>query len=68
MIGMHIHGIKRERDHLAPFDGDMDFNKILPFLNNNIPCIIESKYATAQQIKFAILQIRNSDLGQTPFV
>jgi sugar phosphate isomerase/epimerase len=53
MVGMHIHGMKIARDHLAPFDGDLDFDKIKPFLAPSIIKVVEARYATAEQLKVA---------------
>jgi sugar phosphate isomerase/epimerase len=53
MVGMHIHGIKSTRDHLAPFDGDLDFAKISSYFAQPIIKVVEARYATAEQIKSA---------------
>ncbi len=54
MIGVHLHGMKEARDHLAPFDGDLDLTEILPLLKDNIYRVIEARYATLEQIKTAV--------------
>ncbi|MBU0469656.1 MAG: sugar phosphate isomerase/epimerase [Candidatus Omnitrophica bacterium] len=58
MIGMHVHGVEIMRDHIAPFAGDMDFDKILPFMKKDIPYIIESKYATFEKIRSSIFKLK----------
>jgi sugar phosphate isomerase/epimerase len=58
LIGMHIHGIQGRRDHMAPFDGDMDLNKVKPFLNPKIIKVIESKPgASFELIKAAVKRL-----------
>ena len=58
MIGMHVHGVEVMRDHIAPFAGDMDLEKILPFMKKDIPYIIESKYATFEKIKSSVSKLK----------
>lgn len=57
MIGVHLHGMKVARDHLAPFDGDMDLNKILPFIKSHMYRVIEARHATPAQIKEAVQKL-----------
>ena len=54
MIGIHLHGIRETRDHLAPFDGDMKLEKVFPYIKKDFIKVIESRYASVDQIKFAI--------------
>ena len=58
LIGMHIHGMLGVRDHMAPFEGDLDLNKVLPFMNGSILKVIEARYATKEQIKAAWERLR----------
>ena len=43
LVGVHLHGVKGRRDHLAPFEGDMDLNKFLPYFKSNVLKVVESK-------------------------
>jgi sugar phosphate isomerase/epimerase len=54
MIGVHLHGIRVARDHLAPFDGDWDLNSVLGFIKPHHYKVIEARFATPEQIKFAV--------------
>jgi len=55
-----LHGIKGRRDHLAPFEGDMDLNKYLPFFGDNVVRVVESKpFASADLIKAAIDKLKD---------
>lgn len=54
MIGVHLHGIKVARDHLAPFDGDWDLNSVLGFIKPHHFKVIEARYATPEQIQTAV--------------
>lgn len=58
LIGMHVHGVEVLRDHIAPFSGDMDFDKLLPYLHEDIPYIIESKYATFERIRTSVFKLK----------
>lgn len=59
LIGVHIHGIKGRRDHLAPFEGEMDLNKFLPYFKPNIIRVIESKpFASEELIKAAVGKLK----------
>ena len=55
MIGMHIHDIKGTTDHFAPFCGQMDFCKVLPYLRADLVKVIEAhSQATDEQLRFAL--------------
>ena len=41
MIGIHLHDVRGLDDHLAPGQGEMDFNEIKPFLKPSIIKILE---------------------------
>ncbi len=43
LIGVHIHGMKGRRDHLAPFEGDMDFDQFSTYLKPHVIKVVESK-------------------------
>jgi len=59
LIGVHIHGIKGRRDHLAPFEGDMDLNKLLPYFKDDVLKIVESKpFASIDMIKAAVSKLK----------
>jgi len=57
MVGMHIHGVKGLRDHIAPFEGDMDCNKFAPFLTGDILKVIEARCGAEEHIKTAVTKI-----------
>ncbi len=57
LIGVHLHGVLGRRDHLAPFEGDMDLAKIMPFLKKNVSRVIEARYATVEQMRNAIAKL-----------
>lgn len=59
LIGVHLHGVKVLRDHLAPFDGDMDLNKFLPYFGGDIVRVIESRFATVDQIREGLERLRD---------
>ena len=54
MIGMHIHGMEGLRDHKAPFTGDLDFEKVRPYLHAKLIKVIEARYATFDELKIAV--------------
>ncbi len=54
MIGVHLHGMRLLRDHLAPFDGDMDLTKVLPYFPGDMIKVIEARHATFEQVKSGI--------------
>ena len=61
MIGVHLHGIKGKRDHLAPFEGDMDLNRFLPYFGPNILKVVESKpIASTSSMKVAVFDLKKS--------
>jgi len=60
LIGVHIHGIKGRRDHLAPFDGDMDLDQLLPYFSSDIVTVVESKpFADMNQMQAAVGKLKN---------
>jgi sugar phosphate isomerase/epimerase len=36
IIGIHLHDVRGHKDHLAPGQGGIDYQKIKPFLNSSI--------------------------------
>ena len=55
LIGWHIHGVKVLKDHHAPFDGDFDLKKVIPYMKPQHIKIIEShSLAAVEQIKNAV--------------
>lgn len=52
LIGVHLHDTSGFRDHLAPLKGELDFNWMLPYINNDaVIKIIEAHHpATAQDL------------------
>ncbi len=59
MVGIHLHGMQIARDHLAPFDGDLDLNKVFPYLKKDLIKVIEARHATPEQIKVAVERLKN---------
>ncbi|VAX37027.1 hypothetical protein MNBD_UNCLBAC01-1555 [hydrothermal vent metagenome] len=58
LVGVHIHGIKGRRDHLAPFEGDMDFEQFMPYLTSDIIKVVESKpFASEDLMKEAVKKL-----------
>jgi len=61
LVGVHLHGIKGRRDHLAPFEGDMDLNKYLPYFGTNIIKVVESKpFASTDFMKEAVTKLKSA--------
>jgi len=58
LIGVHLHGMRDARDHLAPFDGDMDLHKYLKYFHKDVHKVIESRFADEKQMKKAIEQLK----------
>lgn len=55
LAGFHIHDFIGIRDHIAPFSGECDFSKILPFMKRDVPFVIEAHQgATPVQIKESV--------------
>ena len=46
LVGMHLHDAVRLDDHLAPGKGEIDFNAFRPFLEKDIPVVVELKPGT----------------------
>jgi sugar phosphate isomerase/epimerase len=59
LIGVHLHGIKGKRDHLAPFEGDMDLGQLLPFFGPDVLKVVESKpLASEELIREAVIRLK----------
>lgn len=41
MVGVHIHDVRGLDDHLAPGQGEIDWQEIKPYLNSSVPKILE---------------------------
>jgi len=41
MVGVHIHDVRGLNDHLAPGQGEIDWQEIKPYLNASVPKILE---------------------------
>lgn len=54
LIGVHLHGISGKRDHMAPFHGDMDLAKLMPYFGPDIIRVVETKYATEAELIKAV--------------
>ncbi|MBN1870585.1 MAG: TIM barrel protein [Candidatus Omnitrophica bacterium] len=60
LIGVHLHGIKGKRDHFAPFEGDMDLERFLPYFGPDVLKVVESKpYADASFIQDAVYKLKD---------
>jgi len=60
LIGVHLHGIRGRRDHLAPFEGDMELSKFLPYFGWNVLKVVESKpFASAELIEEAVAKLKS---------
>jgi len=58
MLGMHIHDIKGTEDHFAPFSGDIDFSKLLPYISADLIKVIEAhSQATFEQLRIAFRRL-----------
>jgi len=58
MAGMHIHDIRGTTDHFAPFSGDIDFSKILPYIRPDLIKVIEAhSQASPEQIREALRRL-----------
>ncbi len=58
LIGVHIHGMKGRRDHLAPFEGDMNLKKLLPYFHKDVIRVVESKpFASYDEIKSIVAKL-----------
>jgi sugar phosphate isomerase/epimerase len=61
LVGVHLHGIKGRRDHLAPFEGDMDLDRLLPHFGPRVLKIVESKpFASIDRIREAVTRLKNA--------
>ena len=54
MMGVHIHGVDGLKDHAAPFTGNFDLMKVTPFLNEKTIKVIESRFASFEELKIAV--------------
>lgn len=41
VIGVHVHDVTGLKDHLAPGQGDMNYEEIKPYLSSSVPIILE---------------------------
>ncbi|OGX18527.1 MAG: hypothetical protein A2Y04_03355 [Omnitrophica WOR_2 bacterium GWC2_45_7] len=57
LIGVHVHGMKGVRDHLAPFEGDLDLKKVLPFIKKKTLRVIETRHASYGKMKAAVKKL-----------
>jgi sugar phosphate isomerase/epimerase len=59
LIGAHLHGVEGRRDHLAPFEGDMDLGQYLPYFGPRVVRVVESKsFASSELIKQAVDKLK----------
>jgi len=58
MLGIHLHDLKGIDDHYAPFTGDFDFSRVIPYLGEDLIKVIEAHPpATPEQLKEAIKRL-----------
>lgn len=43
LVGVHLHGINGRRDHLAPFEGDMNLKQYLSYFIDPVIRVVEAK-------------------------
>jgi sugar phosphate isomerase/epimerase len=59
LIGAHLHGVKVTKDHWAPFDGDMDLKKYMPYFGPGVLRVVESKpMASEALMKAAVGELK----------
>jgi len=49
LIGMHWHDARGLDDHLVPGQGEIDFNALKPYIQKDLPIVIELKPGTPHQ-------------------
>jgi sugar phosphate isomerase/epimerase len=59
LIGVHLHGVDKLRDHNAPFVGDFDLSAVLGHFTKDTIKVIESRFGTFDQLKKAVAQLKN---------
>ncbi len=51
LLGIHLHDVKEFDDHKAPFTGEINFKKLIPYIKKDTIKVIEAhKPATAKEI------------------
>ena len=61
LIGAHIHGIKGRRDHLAPFEGDMDLEVFAEYLTEEVIRVVEAKpFASEALMREAVARLKRN--------
>ncbi len=62
MIGVHLHGMKGARDHWAPFEGDLDLKKYLPYFGPDVLRVVESKpFASLSAMRVAVYELNEKE-------
>jgi sugar phosphate isomerase/epimerase len=66
MIGIHLHDVMGLKDHLAPGQGEMDFEEIKPHLSPSVPKILElnARWVNRKDLTEGIRIIRSSGLQE----
>ncbi len=59
LIGVHLHGVEKLRDHHAPFFGDFDLKPVLKHFTKDTIKVIESRSGTFDQLKKAVAQLKS---------
>lgn len=58
LIGVHLHGVKGLRDHNAPFCGDFDLDEFLPYFNDDVIKVIESRLGSFDELVAAVQKFK----------
>jgi sugar phosphate isomerase/epimerase len=59
LIGIHLHDIKFDTDHLAPFKGELNFSLLRKYVQGNVAKILEVNQAQTQaEVMLAIKKLR----------
>ncbi|MDP8213509.1 MAG: TIM barrel protein [Candidatus Zapsychrus exili] len=61
LIGVHIHGMKKRRDHKAPFVGDMNIGSIIHYFDDSVMKVIETHQSSYEEMKEAVERLKSED-------
>jgi sugar phosphate isomerase/epimerase len=50
MIGVHLHDVRGLDDHLAPRQGELDYNAIKPFIKPSIIPVLEVHHKVKRKV------------------
>ncbi|HZU05437.1 MAG TPA: sugar phosphate isomerase/epimerase family protein [Chloroflexota bacterium] len=67
LVGMHLHDVRDEHDHLAPGQGALDFAKLVPYVRPEVVQTVELSPAVPQeQLPAAIQHLAAAGLAARP--